>query len=133
MEIGDAAGRRSRLAEAERFGREILPAVSRTFALSIRVLPGELGRAVLDGLSALSHRRHARGRAGAARAPTRRRCSTSCCAASTTPRPPTRFPRAWRHITGEPAHVRLTRHADLVFVLYRALSAGHARRTSAAG
>ena len=36
-----------RLAEAERFGREILPAVSRTFALSIRVLPGELGRAVL--------------------------------------------------------------------------------------
>jgi farnesyl-diphosphate farnesyltransferase len=36
-----------RLAEAERFGREILPSVSRTFALSIRVLPGELGRAVL--------------------------------------------------------------------------------------
>src|SRR3954469_24800110 len=38
------AGRR---AQAERFGREILPAVSRTFALSIRLLPGELGRAVL--------------------------------------------------------------------------------------
>ena len=36
-----------RLAEALRFGRSILPAVSRTFALSIRVLPGELGRAVL--------------------------------------------------------------------------------------
>ena len=31
----------------ERFGRDILPEVSRTFALSIRVLPGELGRAVL--------------------------------------------------------------------------------------
>ena len=36
-----------RVADAERFAREILPAVSRTFALSIRVLPGELGRAVL--------------------------------------------------------------------------------------
>ena len=36
-----------RLESAERFGREILPAVSRTFSLSIRVLPGGLGRAVL--------------------------------------------------------------------------------------
>ncbi len=31
----------------ERWCREILPQVSRTFALSVRVLPGELGRAVL--------------------------------------------------------------------------------------
>ncbi|MEO7713360.1 MAG: squalene/phytoene synthase family protein, partial [Gemmatimonadaceae bacterium] len=36
-----------RLADAERFGRDILPEVSRTFALSIRVLPGALGRSVL--------------------------------------------------------------------------------------
>ena len=36
----------ARVAEAERFAREILPAVSRTFALSIRLLPGALGRAV---------------------------------------------------------------------------------------
>jgi farnesyl-diphosphate farnesyltransferase len=36
-----------RIAEAERFGQEVLPAVSRTFALSIRVLPGTLGQAVL--------------------------------------------------------------------------------------
>ena len=43
MVPGDAA----RLAEAQRFGREVLPAVSRTFALSIRVLPGALGQAVL--------------------------------------------------------------------------------------
>ena len=43
MDKGDAA----RLPAAERFGREVLPAVSRTFALSIRVLPGTLGRAVL--------------------------------------------------------------------------------------
>lgn len=38
---------RAELAAAERFGREILPAVSRTFAISIRALPGTLGRAVL--------------------------------------------------------------------------------------
>src|SRR4051812_9232087 len=31
---------------AERFCREILPAVSRTFAVSIRLLPGALGSAV---------------------------------------------------------------------------------------
>src|SRR5919107_656694 len=34
--------------DAERFALEVLPAVSRTFALSIRVLPGDLRRAVLS-------------------------------------------------------------------------------------
>jgi farnesyl-diphosphate farnesyltransferase len=33
--------------DVERWCRELLPRVSRTFALSVRVLPGELGRAVL--------------------------------------------------------------------------------------
>lgn len=33
--------------EVERWCRELLPRVSRTFSLSVRVLPGELGRAVL--------------------------------------------------------------------------------------
>ncbi|MCU0627289.1 MAG: squalene/phytoene synthase family protein, partial [Gemmatimonadaceae bacterium] len=33
--------------EIERWSRAILPRVSRTFALSVRVLPGDLGRAVL--------------------------------------------------------------------------------------
>ena len=37
----------ARIREAERFGHEILPEVSRTFAISIRFLPGTLGRAVL--------------------------------------------------------------------------------------
>src|SRR6476659_10558484 len=36
----------ARVVDAERFAKEILPAVSRTFALSIRLLPGALGRAV---------------------------------------------------------------------------------------
>jgi len=37
----------ARIREAERFGQAILPDVSRTFAISIRFLPGTLGRAVL--------------------------------------------------------------------------------------
>jgi farnesyl-diphosphate farnesyltransferase len=36
-----------RLQDAERFCREVLPHVSRTFAISIRALPGRLGTAVL--------------------------------------------------------------------------------------
>lgn len=36
-----------RIREAEAFGKRILPDVSRTFAISIRFLPGDLGRAVL--------------------------------------------------------------------------------------
>src|SRR3954464_5598457 len=38
----------ARAREVDDFCREILPAVSRTFALSIRLLPGELGAAVRD-------------------------------------------------------------------------------------
>ena len=37
----------ARIRDAERFAREILPAVSRTFALSVQLLRGELGRSVL--------------------------------------------------------------------------------------
>ena len=36
-----------RLRYAERFAKAVLPEVSRTFAISIRFLPGTLGRAVL--------------------------------------------------------------------------------------
>jgi farnesyl-diphosphate farnesyltransferase len=42
-----AADPPARIREAERFGHAILPDVSRTFAISIRFLPGTLGRAVL--------------------------------------------------------------------------------------
>lgn len=42
-----AADPLERIREAEAFGKQILPDVSRTFAISIRFLPGDLGRAVL--------------------------------------------------------------------------------------
>ena len=45
--FGPASDAPARIREAERFGNAILPDVSRTFAISIRFLPGTLGRAVL--------------------------------------------------------------------------------------
>jgi farnesyl-diphosphate farnesyltransferase len=119
-----------RLAEADRFGREILPAVSRTFALSIRVLPGPLGRAVLAAYllcriaDTLEDEPSLPAEAKAALLDELQRSFDDAAAADA-------FPARVAAITGEPAHVRLTRHTDLVFVLYRALSPGtreHVRR-----
>jgi farnesyl-diphosphate farnesyltransferase len=119
-----------RLAEADRFGREILPAVSRTFALSIRVLPGPLGRAVLAAYllcrvaDTLEDEPAVPAERKAALLDELQRCFDDPTAADA-------FPARVSAITGEPAHVRLTRHTDLVFVLYRALSPatrGHVRR-----
>ena len=119
-----------RLPEAERFGREILPAVSRTFALSIRVLPGELGRAVLAAYllcriaDTLEDEPALPAAAKAALLVDLSQCFDAPDAADA-------FPTRVAAIVGEPAHVRLTRHADLVFVLFRSLAPatrGHVRR-----
>jgi farnesyl-diphosphate farnesyltransferase len=116
-----APGVEARLGDAERFAREVLPAVSRTFALSIRVLPGELGRAVLtayllcriadtveDEPSLPAERK-------AALLESLARCFDDVGAADA-------FPATVREITGEAAHVQLTHHTDLVFVLFRSLT-----------
>jgi farnesyl-diphosphate farnesyltransferase len=109
------------MADAERFAREILPAVSRTFALSIRLLPGELGRAVLTAyllcrIADTLEDEPAMPAAGkAALLVELQRCFDDAQAADA-------LPGRVAAIAGEPAHVRLTRHADLVFVLYRSLS-----------
>lgn len=106
--------------EAARFCREILPAVSRTFALSIRVLPGSLGQAVLCGYLIC---RIADTIEDEPVMPAERkaelfdhlaRCFDDASNAD-------RFPELIRDLTGEPAHVRLTLHADLVFVRFCAL------------
>ena len=119
-----------RLVEADRFGREILPAVSRTFALSIRVLPGELGRAVLAAYllcriaDTLEDEPALPAAEKAALLDELRRCFDDGAAADA-------FPLRVASLAGEPAHVRLTRRSDLVFVLYRALSQrtrAHVRR-----
>jgi farnesyl-diphosphate farnesyltransferase len=119
-----------RLAEAERFGREILPFVSRTFALSIRVLPGELGRAVLAAYllcrvaDTLEDEPTLPASEKAALLDGLQDCFDDAAAADA-------FPRRVASLTGEPAHIRLTHRTDLVFVLYRALSVptrAHVRR-----
>jgi farnesyl-diphosphate farnesyltransferase len=119
-----------RVAEADRFGREILPAVSRTFALSIRVLPGALGQAVLTAYllcriaDTLEDEPVLPAGDKAALLDELLRCFDDAGAADA-------FPERVASISGDAAHVRLTRHADLVFVLYRSLSAStqvHVRR-----
>ena len=119
-----------RLAEALRFGRSILPAVSRTFALSIRVLPGELGRAVLTAYllcriaDTLEDEPVLPAAHKAALLDELLRCFDDVDAADA-------FPARVSAVSGDPAHVRLTRRADLVFVLHRSLSPatrGHVRR-----
>ncbi|MES2176271.1 MAG: phytoene/squalene synthase family protein [Gemmatimonadota bacterium] len=119
-----------RLAEAERFGREILPSVSRTFALSIRVLPGELGRAVLVAYllcriaDTLEDEPVMAAPAKAALLDELARCFDDASRANA-------FPAAVDEISGDAAHVRLTKNTDLVLVLYRSLPPGtqaHLRR-----
>jgi farnesyl-diphosphate farnesyltransferase len=125
-EAGDVA----RLAEAQRFARGVLPAVSRTFALSIRVLPGMLGQAVLTAYllcriaDTLEDEPVMPAMAKARLLDALQRCFDDPEAAE-------RLPAQLTAVAGDPAHVRLVQHAELVFVLYRTLPAGtrvHVRR-----
>lgn len=106
--------------QAERFCQEILPQVSRTFALSIRFLPGSLGRAVLsaylifriadtvedDPVASVEHK-------------TLLLDQFLSCFDS--PSMADSYPEAVQDLTGEPAHVQLARHTHLVFSLFRTL------------
>jgi farnesyl-diphosphate farnesyltransferase len=120
----------SRLPEAQRFARAVLPAVSRTFSLSIRVLPGALGQAVLAAYllcriaDTLEDEPLLPAEAKAALLDELQRCFEKPAAADA-------FPALVRDLAGDPAHVRLTQHTDFVFVLYRTLPTGtqlHVRR-----
>ena len=119
-----------RVPEAERFAREILPPVSRTFALSIRVLPGTLGRAVMTAylLCRIADTlEDAPGMPAAEKGALLDellRCFDDPAAAES-------FPSFLDGLGGDDTHVRLARHAPLVFVLYRDLpesTRAHVRR-----
>lgn len=106
--------------QAERFCQEILPEVSRTFSLSIRFLPGNLGRSVL---SAYLLCRIADTLEDDPLASVERKirlldqlldCFDSTAAADS-------YPRAVQGVTGEPAHLKLVQHTDLVFAYFRTL------------
>ncbi|GAC1517346.1 MAG: phytoene/squalene synthase family protein [Gemmatimonadaceae bacterium] len=108
------------LESAERFSDAILPRVSRTFALSIRFLPGGLRRAVRtayllcriadtiedDGTSAVEVKSELLDR---------------FLEAFDVPDVGARLPQLAHAIAGDPAHVTLVRHADDVFVTFAAL------------
>ena len=125
-EARDAA----RLADAQRFAREVLPAVSRTFALSIRVLPGALGQAVLAAYL-LCRIADTIEDAPAMPAEAKATLLDELQLCFDEPQVAERFPDYLTTLAGDAAHVRLARHTDLVFVLYRTLPPGtqaHVRR-----
>ena len=122
-----AAEPRERLREARRFGSEILPRVSRTFALSIRILPGELGRAVLAAYLVCRVADTIEDDP-ALPADDKAALLDALLVALDDANAADRLPARLARLAGEPAHVSLCAHADLVLVLYRDL--GDASRTS---
>lgn len=111
---------RARLRRAERFGHEILPRVSRTFALSIRVLPGALGRAVLAAYLVCRVADTIEDDP-ALPAPDKARLLDALLEALDDAGAADRLPARLAGLAGEPAHVALCANADLVLLLYRAL------------
>jgi farnesyl-diphosphate farnesyltransferase len=105
---------------AERFCREILPDVSRTFALSVRVLPGDLGRAVLAAylLCRIADTVEDEPRLPA---PEKAALLDQLLEGFAGAEAAAAFVAGTARLTGDPAHVRLVHHADLVFALHRAV------------
>lgn len=109
-----------RLNQALRFSREILPSVSRTFALSIRVLPGQLGAAV-NCAYLLCRIADTIEDEPSMPAPDKARLFDQMLGCFDDAAVADRFPDLATSMTGDPAHLQLIRHADLVFVAYRHL------------
>ena len=119
-----------RLPEAERFARDILPPVSRTFALSIRVLPGTLGRAV-HAAYLLCRIADTIEDAPRLPAPEKAALLDELLRCFDEPDAAEAFPARLDGLGGDETHVRLARHTHLVFVLYRELpetTRSHVRR-----
>lgn len=108
------------LRNAERFCQEILPSVSRTFALSIRFLPGNLGRGVLnayllariadtvedDPIATIETKTYLLDQF--------LECFDSVEAAN-------RYPKLVQNLQGDAEHLRLVHNTDLVFCQFRSL------------
>ena len=114
--VADAVSRR----DARRFCEAILPRVSRTFAIGIRVLPGDLGRAVLTAYlicRIADTVEDAPDMAPEAKGP----LFDALLACFDGAEPAAAFPGLSAAVTGEPAHLALVRHADLVFAHFATL------------
>jgi farnesyl-diphosphate farnesyltransferase len=116
--------------EVERWCRAILPRVSRTFALSVRVLPGDLGRAVL---AAYLLCRIADTIEDAPTTPADEKAATldRLLRCFDDPAEATPLAESLATLPGDAAHVELAANTDHVFALFRALppaSQGHVRK-----
>lgn len=106
--------------DARRFCEAILPHVSRTFAIGIRALPGPLGRAVLTAYlicRIADTVEDAPGMSPEAKGPLLDAlvdCFDAQAAADA-------YPALCAAVTGEPAHLALVEHADLVFAYFHTL------------
>ncbi len=124
-----AAADAERLQDAEQFSRAILPAVSRTFALSVQLLRGDLGRSVLCAYllcriaDTIEDDGHATPEDKAALLHEFLGCLDDAARADA-------FPARIVHIQGDEAHVRLLRATDRVLVLYRSLPEGSRGRVA---
>jgi farnesyl-diphosphate farnesyltransferase len=106
--------------QAQEFCREILPAVSRTFALSIRLLPGQLGNAVREAylICRIADTIEDEPRLAAEeKAEIFDLLSASFQGAEHVEE----LRRRAASLSGDPAHVRLATNAHLVFAAYREL------------
>jgi farnesyl-diphosphate farnesyltransferase len=116
--------------DAAAFSRAILPAVSRTFALSIRFLPGELGAAVRCAylICRIADTIEDAPSIDAAR---KAALFDDLSAAFDDPPRAARVAAQAGDLPGDKAHVELVRRADLVFDVYRDLPSAtrlHVRR-----
>ena len=108
------------IAEADRWAREILPDVSRTFAISIRFLPGTLGRAVsvaylLDRIADTIEDD------GTMAAPRKAELLDAFVAALGDARTADGFPALAADVQGNTAHVALVRRTDRACLILRSL------------
>jgi farnesyl-diphosphate farnesyltransferase len=116
----------NRSAQANEFCQAILPAVSRTFALSIRLLPGELGSAVRDAYL-LCRIADTIEDAPDLDAPKKAALLDELAACFDDLTLVAGFRERASVVTGDDAHVRLVRNADLVFQSFFELSPGTQR------
>jgi farnesyl-diphosphate farnesyltransferase len=119
-----------RVRTAEAFCERILPAVSRTFSISIRLLPGELGRSVLCAYL-LCRIADTVEDDRSLPAPVKARLLEQMLASFDSEAQSVEFQTVASSLTGDPAHVELVQHSDDVFALWRDLPAAsreHVRR-----
>lgn len=110
----------SRQRQAEHFCQSILPDVSRTFALSIRFLPGHLGRAVLTAYLICRIADTLEDDPGSSA--DRKICLLDrFMECFDDPTAANAFPGVAGSVSGDAAHVRLVQNTDLVFTLFRLL------------